>query len=128
MPFFDPLSPICSPAIPPLSPYALLPVPCPRCSFPPPLDQGEQTKLLIISVLQPLFCALIKGAASGLCVSGPYRRSRWANANITCLIIYVCETQRPGGGVCVRMGGGGVFITGTDALKRTCFQDNGPGA
>lgn len=32
----------------------------------PPSVLGEQTKLLIISVLQPLvFCALIKGAASG---------------------------------------------------------------
>ncbi|TKS67282.1 Activin receptor type-1 [Collichthys lucidus] len=52
----------------------------------------EQAELLIISVWQPLFCALIKGAACGLCVSGPYRRRRWAKANITCLIIYVSET------------------------------------
>lgn len=81
--------------------------------------------LLIISVLQPLLCALIKGAASGLCLSGPYGRRRWANANITCLIIYVRETDtKPGGG----LWGAGVFIIGTDALKHTCFQDNSPGA
>ncbi len=92
LPFSDPLSPSCPLAIPPLPPHALLPVPCPHCLLPSPLVQREQTELLIISVWQPLFCALIKGAACGLCVSGPYRRRRWANANITCLIIYVWET------------------------------------
>lgn len=58
--------------------------------------------------------------------------SRWANANGMCLIIYVCETDTMswrGCTVCgcLFMGGAGVFIIGTEALKRTCFQDNGPG-
>lgn len=94
------------------------------CSSP---VRGEQTELLIISVWQPLFCALIKGAACGLCVSGLCRRRRWPNANITCLIIYVWETGTKawrGWG-----GGAGVFIGGTDALrrKRTRCQENVPG-
>ena len=88
-PFSDPLAPSC--------PWQYLPCllmpSCPLPAFiapPPPVQEG-QTELLIISVWQPPFCALIKGAACGLCVSGLYRRRRWANANITCLIIYVWE-------------------------------------
>lgn len=74
LPFSDPLSPSCPLAIPHSPPSALLPVPCPHLPLPSsPLTpvQREQTELLIISVWQPLFCALIKGAACGLCVSGP---------------------------------------------------------
>lgn len=61
-----------------------------------------------------------------------YPGSRWANANVMCLIIYVCETDTMswrGCTVCgcVFGGGAGVFIIGMEALKRTCFQDNGPG-
>lgn len=78
----------------PFLPCLLMPA-CPGLSVAVPLSspvQREQTELLIISVWQPLFCALIKGAACGLCVSGLCRRRRWPNANITCLIIYVWET------------------------------------
>lgn len=59
-----------------------------------------------------------------------YTGSRWANANIVCLIIYVCETVTMSWGGALYVGGcfvgAGVFIIGTDALERTCFQDNGP--
>lgn len=59
-PSSDPLSLISSPVLPPASPL-------PHRQPPPPLVfRGEQTKLLIISVMQPLCSALIKGAASGL--------------------------------------------------------------
>lgn len=44
----------------------LCPVASPR--LPSLVFRGEQTKLLIISVMQPLGSALIKGAASGLCM------------------------------------------------------------
>lgn len=94
LPFTDPLSPSCPWAVPPLPPHARLPRAL-RASVAVPLSspvQREQTELPIISVWQPLFCALIKGAACGLCVSGLCRRCRWPNANITCLIIYVWET------------------------------------
>lgn len=65
-----------------------------------------------------------------------YTGSRWANANIVCLIIHVCETDTMswGGLHCMWVGvlggggaGAGVFIIATDALERTRFQDNGPG-
>lgn len=57
--------------------------------------------------------------------------SRWANANTVHLIIYVCETETMSWRGCTVcgcvFGGSGVFIIGTEALKHTCFQDNGPG-
>lgn len=113
----------------PLPPLASLPPLCPHWCFFPPLVQGEQTELPIISVWQRLFCALIKGAACGLCVSGVCRRRRWANANITCLIIYVWEMgTKAWGGWGVEVGGVWVFIGGTDALRHSSLPDSVPRA
>lgn len=60
----------------------------------------RQTELPIISVCQPLFCALIKGAACSLCVIGLHRHRCWVIANIMSLIIYVWDIGSKGcGGV-----------------------------
>lgn len=118
----------------------------------PPSVRGEQTKLLIISVLQPLvFCALIKGAVSnrrlwaeagevagrpedGRGAHPPTTLAVGAAASSLRLIVYVCETDtkahggsRAGGwsAAAAAVAVSGVFIVGTDALKRACLQDNG---